>query len=258
MPAPRNDLKKALADGKMQIGVWLAMGSAVSAEIAGSAGFDWCLVDGEHAPYDLALIRTQLQALAGHDTSAVVRVPVGEEWVIKQVLDIGAQTIVVPMVDTGEQARAVVRAAQYPPKGTRGVGASLARASGFSAIKDYPKTADEQICVIVQAESQQALGNLKDICAVDGVDAVFIGPADLSADMGFPGEPGHPQVKAAIKDAIGRLRASGKAVGVITFSPDEFAYYADLGVTFLGVGGDVTSLGNALRGLASVARDAVS
>lgn len=254
MPTPENRLKSALGAGDMQIGLWLGLGSVPVAEIAGGAGFDWCLIDGEHAPYDITAIRDQLVALHGQLTVPVVRVPAGEEWIIKQVLDIGAQSILVPLVDTPEQAQAAVRAALYPPLGVRGMGAALARASGYNAISDYVATANREICMMVQAESRLALQNIDAIAAVEGVDCVFIGPADLSADMGFPGQPDAPEVIAAIEDAIARIRAAGKVAGIVTFDPAQVAYYRDLGVTFLGVGGDVTSLSAALRGLAGSVR----
>ena len=254
MPAPKNHLKAALAQNETQIGLWLNLGSGAAAETAAGAGFDWCLVDGEHGPYDIAAIRDQLIAIERHGCASVVRVPANEEWMIKQVLDLGAQSLLVPMVDTADQARAAARAALYPPEGVRGMGAAVARASGYNAIADYVGTANGEICVMVQAESRAALDNLDAIAATEGVDVVFIGPADLSADMGYPGRPDAPEVVAAIEDAIARIRAAGKVAGIITFDPAEIARYRDLGVGVLGVGGDVTVLGAALRGLAADAR----
>ena len=255
MPAPENRLKAALARGEMQIGLWLGLGGPATAEIAAGAGFDWCLVDGEHSPYDITAIRNQLIAIDGQGCAPVVRVPANEDWVIKQVLDLGVQSLLIPMVDTADEARAAVRAGLYPPAGVRGMGAALARASGYNAISDYVATANEQICVMVQAESRMALDNLDAIAGTEGVDVVFIGPADLSADMGYPGQPGAPEVVAAIEDAIARIRAAGKAAGIITFDPAEFARYRDLGLTFLGVGGDLPVLATALRGLAADTRE---
>lgn len=254
MPAPRNELKAALAQGKMQIGLWLDLGSPAVAEIAAGAGFDWCLVDGEHGAYDIAAIREQLIAIERRGCASVVRVPANEEWMIKQVLDLGAQSLLIPMVDTAEQARTAARAALYPPEGVRGMGAAVARASGYNAISDYVATANAEICVMVQAESRAALENLDAIAETEGVDVVFIGPADLSADMGYPGQLDAPEVVDAIEDAIGRIRAAGKLAGIVTFNPDEIAPFRDLGVTFLGVGGDVTVLGAALRGLSADTR----
>ncbi len=254
MPAPLNGLKAAFASGKMQIGLWLGIGSPLTAELAAGVGFDWCLIDGEHAPYDIMAIRTQLAAMAGRDAHPVVRVPAGEDWMLKQVLDLGAQSVMVPMVDTAAQALAIVRATRYPPQGIRGMGASLGRAADFGGVRDYVATADAQICVMLQLESAEALRNIEAIAAIDGADVLFIGPADLSADMGYPGQPDAPEVVAAIEDAITRIQAAGKVAGILTFDPAKTAYYRDLGVGFLGVGADVAVLAQGLRQLAKVTR----
>jgi len=242
MPAPKNRLKAALNAGEMQIGLWLNAGSSLVSEIAGASGFDWCLIDAEHGPYDPAGIADQLRALELGGTNAVVRVPIGEDWVIKQVLDLGAQTLLVPMVDTAAQAEQVVRATRYAPEGVRGLGASVARVSGFGRDDTYATTANAEIGVIVQAETRRAIANLDAIIAVEGVDCVFIGPADLSADMGYPGNPGAAEVVETIADAVRRIRAGGKAAGIIHYDPGNFGYYAGLGITFLGVGADVSLL----------------
>jgi 4-hydroxy-2-oxoheptanedioate aldolase len=258
MPAPDNRLKSALNSGEVQIGLWLNSGSALVSEIAGATGFDWCLIDAEHAPYDPAGIADQLRALALGGTSAVVRVPVGEAWIIKQVLDLGAQTILVPMVDTGEQAAEVVRATRYAPEGMRGLGAGVARVSGFGRIGDYATTANSAIGVIVQAETRRAITNLDDILAVEGVDCVFIGPSDLSADMGYPGNPGAAEVVETIADAVKRIRAAGKSAGIIHYDTGNFAYYRDLGVNFLGVGADVALMRIGFAATLDAARRATS
>lgn len=236
MPAPANMLKAALRRGEMQIGMWLGMRSTTMAEIAALSGYDWCLIDGEHGPYDIGAIEAQLQTMAGQGAHAVVRVPAGENWMIKQVLDLGAQTVLVPMVDTGADAALMVRAVRYQ-SGVRGMGAAVVRASGYNAQPDYPETADDQICLIVQAETRKAMENIDAIASTDGVDCVFIGPADLSADMGLPMDS--PEVISAIEHMIGRIRAAGKPVGIITFDFDQMRQFADLGVCFLGVGSDV-------------------
>jgi len=183
-------------------------------------------------------------------------VPVGEDWVIKQVLDLGAQTLLVPMVDTAEQADRVVRATRYAPEGVRGLGASVARVSGFGAVADYATTANAEIGVIVQAETRRAIANLDEILAVEGVDCVFIGPADLSADMGYTGNPGAAEVVETIADAVRRIRAAGKAAGIIHYDAAAFGYYAGLGVNFLGVGADVSLLRTAFAGTLETARRA--
>lgn len=251
MQTPVNTLKKTLKSGQVQRGIWLTSGTGILAELAGTAGFDWCLIDGEHGPNTVSEILPQLQALAISGTPAVVRVANAEAWMIKQVLDLGCQTVVVPMVDDAQTADAMARAMRYPPQGNRGMGASLARATGFGAVADYPHAANDQVCLLVQAESAQAVENIDAIAAIEGVDGVFVGPADLSADMGYPGQPDHPEVEAAIDHLIARTVAAGKIAGIITFDESRLNAYAEKGVTFLGVGGDMMILGSALRGLAA-------
>lgn len=251
MPAPINTLKAALARGEMQRGVWLNLPGAVPAEMAGQAGFDWCLIDGEHGPWDPAGIRDQLIALAATGTPSVVRVPVAEDWIIKQALDLGVQTLLVPMVNSSEQAHAVVRACRYPPEGTRGMGAMVARAGAYGAIGAYPNSANDQICVLVQAESGAALEDLEAIVAVEGVDGVFIGPADLGADLGYRDDLMNPELWRRIEDGIATIRAGGKAAGIIVSGPEMEARMVAAGVTFLGCGGDAGVLQAGLAALAA-------
>lgn len=251
MPAPINDLKAALAKGRVMRGLWLNLPGVVTAEMAGRAGFDWCLLDGEHGPWDPAGLRAQLVALAATGTNAVVRVPVGEDWVLKQVLDLGAQSVLVPMVNSAAQATQVVRACRYPPEGVRGMGAMVARAGAFGAIGNYPATANDQICVLVQAESRAALDDLDAITAVDGVDGVFIGPADLGADMGFRDELNHPELWAAIEEAVATIRKGGKAAGIIVSGAEAEARMLAWGINFLGCGSDAGLLQAGLAALAA-------
>jgi 4-hydroxy-2-oxoheptanedioate aldolase len=239
MPAPENKFKKTLLAGQLQIGLWLGLATANSAELCGYAGFDWLVVDGEHTPSDLPLITSQLQALAASPSEAVVRVPIGETWMIKQFLDAGAQTILVPMVEDAAQAAELVKAMRYPPAGVRGVGSALARASKYNTIPDYLTTANEQVCLLVQVESANAMKNIEAIAALDGVDGVFIGPSDLAADMGFIGKAGAPEVNAAVEDGIKRILAQGKPAGVLTGDLMLAQNYIDLGATFVAVGSDV-------------------
>ncbi len=250
MPAPANPLKKALSEGRQQFGCWLGLADAYVTEVSATAGFDWLLIDGEHAPNDLRSTLAQLQVVEGSGSHPLVRVPVGETWMIKQVLDAGAQSLVVPMVESAEQAVELVRATRYPPEGVRGVGSSLARASRFAGIPDYITTANDEICLLVQVESRAGLAALDDILTVDGVDGVFIGPADLAADMGFPGKTGTPQVKEAVLDAIRRIAAAGRAPGVLATDPQFIEDCREAGATFLGVGIDVTVFAAAMRTLA--------
>lgn len=249
MAAPVNTLKQRLRAGATTFGCWLSMTEGYTAEIMGTAGFDWLLIDGEHAPNDIQTIRNQLIALESSASDVAVRVPIGEAWLIKQVLDAGAQTLLVPMVESGEQARDLVRACTYPPKGMRGVGASSARATRFGSVADYTTTADDQICLMVQVESRAGVEALDDILAVEGIDGVFIGPADLSADMGFAGNSAAPEVQTVIQDVLGRIAASGKTPGIMCLD-DRVQTYVDWGARFVAVGIDILVLAKAARGLA--------
>lgn len=236
--APKNTFKAALAEGRPQIGLWVAFASNNVTEMLGHCGYDWLVIDGEHSPNDLPLMLSQLQAMATGGAHAVVRVPIGEAWLIKQVLDIGAQTVLVPMVETAEQAQMLARAMRYPPEGMRGMG-MLGRAANYGLRSNYAATANAEACLLVQVESRIGLENLDAICAVEGVDGVFIGPADLSADMGYPGNPGAPAVRAAISDAIEQITASGKAAGILVGGAVAGQHYIDLGATFVAIGHDV-------------------
>ena len=251
MPAPINEFKKKLLLGQQQIGFWLAMGSPNAAQIAGGAGFDWLVIDAEHGPNDITSLVSHMHALQGSNSNIIIRPPVGETWMIKQLLDIGCQTILVPMVETVEQATQLVQAMNYPPKGIRGVGAALARASHHNRIADYLQTANDQVCLIVQIEAQRGLDNLADILSVDGIDGVFIGPADLAADMGYLGQPTAEPVQTAICCAIKQIVAAGKAAGILMAVPELVQHYLSLGATFVAVGTDVTSFVKATDTLAA-------
>lgn len=213
--------------------------------------FDWLVIDGEHAPNDIRSIRNQLMTLAASPSHPVVRVPVGETAKIKMVLDVGAQTILVPIVESAEQVRELVRACRYPPEGVRGVGAGAARATGYGSVADYIQTADAQICLLVQVENRAGMAALDDILTVDGIDGVFIGPADLSTDMGYQGNSAAPEVQATIADAITRIKAAGKAPGILGTNDQANQTYMDMGAQFLAVGIDVMLLAQAARALAA-------
>ena len=217
----------------------------------GQAGFDWLVIDAEHGPNDLRSTLIQLQALASTDAHPVVRVPVGETYMLKQMLDAGAQTVLVPMVESAEQARQLVRDVRFPPNGDRGVGYALARASHFGATTDYGPTADAQICLLVQVENLRGLAALDDILGVEGVDGVFIGPADLAADMGHLGNADHPDVQTAIMDALARIRTAGIAPGILSSREEMTKNAIAAGAQFVAVGADVLLLGNAARALAT-------
>lgn len=253
MQTPVNTFKQALRDKQAQIGLWLSLCDAYSTEICAGAGFDWLLIDGEHAPNDVRSILAQLQAVAAYPSShPVARVPMGHghvgEMLIKQYLDIGVQTLLVPMVDTPAQAAALVRATRYPQYDTQGKdigglrGMAGARASRWGRYPGYAHEANAQICLLVQAETQTALDNLDAIAATEGVDGVFIGPADLSASLGHVADPGHADVQAAIEKAIVRILKAGKAAGILSTDETLARHYLDMGATFVAVGLDTNLL----------------
>ena len=250
MQMPVNEFKQAMLAKQLKIGLWVSLSGAYTADAVASTGFDWLLIDGEHAPNDVRSILGQLQAVAGHPSQPVVRPVVGDTALIKQLLDAGALTLLIPMVETAEQAAQMVAATRYPPKGIRGVGFGSARASRWNGVKDYAHLADDQMCVLVQVESAKGLANLEAICAVDGIDGVFFGPADLSASMGHLGNANHPDVQRAIIDGIKTIRAAGKAPGILVFDRAQGQQYIDAGVLFMAVGVDGMLLTKACRELA--------
>jgi 4-hydroxy-2-oxoheptanedioate aldolase len=245
----KNSFKTALAEGQPQIGLWLGLANSYTAELCGRIGYDWLLVDGEHAPNDLRSILGQLQAIEATASHPVVRPVVGDVTSIKQLLDIGAQNLLIPMVESGAQARQLVAAVRYPPAGIRGVGSALARASHFNLIPDYLPSAADHICLLLQVESRAGLEHLDEIAATDGVDGVFIGPSDLAAALGHLGRPDHPEVQAVIEHAIGRIRSAGKAPGILTSNETAAHHYLALGATFVAVGTDVGVLVKGTQGL---------
>lgn len=252
MQIPRNALKRALAEGRTQIGLFLGMADGHAAEIVAGAGFDWLLVDGEHGPNDLRSVRAQLQSLAAWPVAVPVRIPDHDPARIKQLLDVGVQTLLVPMVESGDQARALVRAMRYPPAGVRGVGTALARAAHWGGVEGYLQRADAEMCLIVQVESRAGLDALGEILAVEGVDGVFIGPSDLAASLGHLGDSAHPEVVAAVEQSIARIAAAGKAPGVFSTDPALARRYRELGARFIAVGADTLLLRRAAQGLAQL------
>jgi len=247
---PLNTFKQALREGRPQIGLWQSLAHPYAAELCAGAGFDWLLFDGEHAPNDVPTMLAQLQAVEACPSHAVGRPPLGEVRLIKQYLDIGFQTLLIPLVDTAEEAGRLVKAMRYPPDGIRGVGAGSARVARWNRVENYFRDADEQMCLLVQAETRAALQNLEAMAEVEGVDGVFIGPADLSAALGHRGDAGHPEVQAAITDAIGRIVKSGKAAGILTSNEEWARRYLDLGAAFVAVGTDVGVLAKQTTALA--------
>ncbi len=251
-----NPFKARLARGELLVGLWSVMADPLAAEVCAGAAFDWMLLDLEHGPNDLRTILSQLQVLAAYDTHPVVRPRSDDPNLIKQLLDIGVQTMLVPMVESGDQAERLVKAVRYPPNGMRGVGAGLARASRWSRIRSYLGRADAEICLLVQIESRRGLANLEEIATAPGVDGVFIGAADLAADMGHLGQPGHPDVVAAMETAIERLRKLGQRVGALSVDETVARGLIDKGCSFVAVGADVHLLARSVERLAQAFRPA--
>ncbi|SIT48522.1 putative 2,4-dihydroxyhept-2-ene-1,7-dioic acid-like aldolase [Paraburkholderia ribeironis] len=251
MSVPHNTFKRALAEGTPQFGLWAALADAYVTELLATAGFDWLLIDNEHAPNDVRSTLSQLQAVAAYASHPVVRPVRSDTALIKQLLDIGAQTLLLPMIDTADQAADAVAATRYPPQGVRGVGSALARASRWNRIPDYLNAAADELCVLVQVESVQAMDNLAAIAGVEGVDGVFFGPADLSASMGLLGKPGDASVREAIRHGIATVRNAGKAAGVLAPDPAIAADYLAAGAAFVAVGTDTGLLSRAAADLAA-------
>lgn len=250
MQTPLNPFKQALAQGDQCIGLWLALADSYAAELCATCGFDWLLVDGEHAPNDLRSTLAALQAVAAYPTHPVVRIPKGDDALIKQVLDIGAKTLMVPMVETAQQARQLVRAMRYPPEGIRGVGSAIARSARWSQYPGYLHEANARVCLIVQVETREALAHVEEIAAVEGVDGVFIGPSDLAASFGLLGQPTHPTVKSAVEEGIRQIVQAGKAAGVLCADEALARHYIEVGARFVAVGVDTSLLVKSAAALA--------
>jgi 4-hydroxy-2-oxoheptanedioate aldolase len=250
MELPPNAFKRALRAGKRQIGLWSTLSSSYTVEALAGAGFDWLLLDTEHSPSDLENLLTQLQAAAPYASHPIVRVPWNDMVTVKRVLDIGAQSLLIPYVQDADEARNAVAHTRYPPAGVRGV-AGTTRATRFGRVKDYAKRAHEEICVLVQVETQPALKNIEAICAIDGIDGVFIGPADLHASMGYAGETANAAVKPLIDDAIRRIRKAGKAPGILTPNEADARHWLECGALFVAVGSDAGILARGADALAA-------
>ena len=233
-----NHFKKAIAAGRQQIGLWVSLASPYSAEVVAASGFDWLLLDAEHSPNDPVSILSMLQAVAPYPVTPIVRPAWNDKVLIKRYLDVGAQSLLIPYVQNEAEARAAVDAVRFPPRGVRGV-AGLTRATRFGRVDNYLAQADREICLLVQIETREGLDNLEKIARLDGIDGVFIGPADLAAGLGHLGEQGHPEVQSAIQEAMRRIKACGKPAGILT--PDEATArrYMEWGSTFTAVGLDV-------------------
>lgn len=246
-----NPFKAALASGVRQIGLWQALAAPYTAEICAGAGFDWLLFDGEHAPNDLPLVLAQLLAVAAYPCEPVVRLPIGDTVLIKQYLDIGARSLLIPMVETAAQAEALLCATRYPPHGNRGVGSALARASRWNRKPSYLHNAHEEICLILQIESLAGVEALPDILKVEGFDGIFVGPSDLAASLGHLGDPAHSEVQSVIRRALETIAASEKAAGILATDRTLACRYIDLGASFIAVGTDVSILARGAEAVAS-------
>jgi 4-hydroxy-2-oxoheptanedioate aldolase len=251
MQIVKNTFKQALKHDRPLFGLFMGIPNTTVAELCAGAGFDWVLIDSEHGPFDLQSIMAHLQAVAPYPVSPIVRPVEGQTALIKQLLDIGAQTLLIPMVESAEQAEQLVRACRYPPAGIRGLGTSMARAAQWNRIPDYLQKANDEVCLIVQIETVSALENIDAIAAVDGVDAVFIGPSDLSASMGYIGEPAHAEVVEAVCKGFKSILAAGKQPGVLAVTKELVDTYTQAGARFIGVGADTALFSNATRKLAA-------
>lgn len=254
MQTPVNAFKKAMAEKRTQVGLWCSLLGPLPTEICAAAGFDWLLLDGEHSPNDPMNLMLQSQVIAGYPgVQAVARVPMGHGYVgqalIKQYLDVGLQTLLVPMVESAEQARELVRCMRYPPDGIRGMAAT--RASGWGRNTAYAKEANREVCLLVQVETQEGVRNVDAIAAVDGVDGVFIGPADLSAAFGHVGDPWHADMMKLHDDLFARIRKAGKAVGILTLDEALARKHIEMGATFIAVGTDSNLMVKSTSGLAA-------
>ena len=245
-----NRFKAALKAGHPQIGLWSALCSNIVAEILAGSGFDWILIDTEHAPNEVPGVLTQLQAMATSATEPIVRCAWNDTVLIKRLLDIGARSLLVPFVQSADEARRAVAATRYPPLGVRGVSVAP-RANRYGRIAGYHRGAHEEMCVLVQVETRAAVSQIEAVAGVDGVDGIFIGPSDLAADLGHLANSKHPEVQSVIADACRRIRASDKAAGILTGDPDEATRHLEQGFTFVAVGSDAGLLGQASANLAA-------
>lgn len=248
MTLPINHFKHAIQSGHRQIGLWSHLCSNISTEILAGCGYDWLLLDMEHSPNELPAILGQLQAMSGGSATPIVRPPWNDMVTLKRLLDIGVQTVLIPYVQSEQEARDAVAFTRYPPHGVRGF-AGAPRASGYGRVKDYAHRCNDELCVLVQVETVQGLQNLEAIARVDGIDGVFVGPGDLAAALGHLANPKHPEVQAAVEDAIARIRACGKPAGILTADEELARRYVELGCLFVAVGADQNVLRNGAEAL---------
>nr|WP_099826187.1 aldolase/citrate lyase family protein [Oceaniglobus indicus] len=249
MKQPQNAFKSAIKAGKSQLGIWNSIAEPTVIEALAGAGFDWVLIDAEHTPLSDADVMRALQVIAAYpETSAIVRPVANDTAVIKRLLDIGAQTLLVPYVETRAEAQAAVDAMHYGPRGLRGY-AGLTRSSRYGQVEGYGTGASDPLCLLLQVETAKGIENLDAIAGVEGVDGVFIGPADLAASMGHPGNTGHPDVVGAVEHAIARLKELGMPAGFLSLDDAQNARCIELGTTFTAVGVDMALLLSGLKNL---------
>jgi 4-hydroxy-2-oxoheptanedioate aldolase len=255
---PVNAFKQSIAAGEVNIGLWLASANGLVAEMLAGTGYEWLLIDGEHGPNDLRSILEQVQAISAACATLpptikpphpVVRIPVGDVVLVKQIMELGVQTLLVPMIDTPEQAQEMARAMRYPPEGIRGMGSGVARSSRWTRFPNYVNEANDQACLIVQVESIEGVRNIDSIAATSGVDGVFIGPSDLSTSMGYRGQPGHPEVEKTIEFCMERIKAAGKAAGILATQEQKARQWMEKGASFVAVGVDMTLLAQSAKSL---------
>ena len=258
MEMPQNLFKQQLAKGDPQYGLWLGLSELFSAEICAGADFDWLLIDGEHGPNDLRSILAQLQTVEPYPCQAVVRPPVGDTILIKQLLETGVQTLLVPMVETAEEAKNLVSAMLYPPYGVRGVGSALARASRWGRVENYMEEANEQMCLLIQVETKKGIENLDDILKTEGIDGVFFGAADLAASYGYTGQSEHPEIVATILEGLAKVKKAGLAGGVLCTNYDLNQQFIQAGANFIAVGVDALLLSKATTELINRYKDNIA
>ena len=245
---PANRFKRALAEGRTQIGLWTSLGTGLAAEVLGGAGFDWLLIDTEHSPTELPMVIDQLRAMEGSGVTPIVRPAWNDPVIFKRLLDTGVQTLLVPMVQSAEEARRAVAATRYPPEGIRGI-AVVHRANRYGRVKDYHTRANAEMCVLVQLETRRALAELEQIAAVEGVDGLFIGPSDLAGDLGHLGNNRHPDAVAVFAEACARAQKAGKPIGILAPVEEDARRYLEMGFTYVAVGSDIGVLRNAVEQL---------
>lgn len=253
MKVEENKFKRAILAGKPQLGIWSALCSNIVADILAATDFDWALIDMEHSPNEMPDVLSQLQAYTAGNVTPVVRPPWNEPMAVKRLLDLGANSLLFPMIQNAEEAKTAVRNCRYPPRGIRGVSLSQ-RANRYGLVADYTTKSEDQLCILVQIETMAAMSKIDEITAVEGVDGVFFGPADLSADMGLLGQPGHEKVAEEIRKGAARVKAGGKPTGILVGDPKSATAWVKEGITFVACGTDINLIARGARALEDTVR----